>query len=683
MKRIAQKHSWRPVAVAAALVLAAGAVWAAPAARQAAAGRPIELNDYARIVGVSDPQISPDGARIVCVVSRVNLKDDRHDSQLVLIDVSSGASRPLTFERRGAGTPRWSPKGDRIGFLADAATGKGMKRQVFILPMSGGEAMKITDAPEGVEQFGWSPDGGTIAYATRDPRDQKAIDEHHDSFQMGDDGLFTDFAPTPQHVWLVGADGKGNRRLTSGAWSLPESAPNVGPPPPFSWSPDGRSILIDKRATPHLGDADETTIAVVDAAAGQLRKLTGQEKFEGNAAYSPDGAEVAYHYPRDGNPGNARDVFVAPAAGGDGADVTAGLDRDIGRSQWMPDGKSLLVGASDGTGEALWIQPVGGAARKLALGELEPGAFSVGPNGAIAFVASTPGRASELYYMAGPGDPPRRMTDLNGWMSELGLGRVEGIDWDGPNGLHEDGVVVYPPGFASERKYPLVLVIHGGPTGATTVAFNFFNQLLAAKGFVVFSPNYRGSNNLGTAYQHAIYGDAGDGPGRDVIAGIDVLEKRGFIDTARIGVSGWSYGGYMTTWLIGHYTIWKTAVAGAPVTDFVNQYDWSDNNVERKYIYSGSPWVGENMAKYREQSPITYVGHVRIPVLLLHDVRDPRVSITNSFEFFHALKDNGVPVQMIAFPVAGHFPTDPVHIMDVYRHWSGWMEEHLLPAAAD
>jgi dipeptidyl aminopeptidase/acylaminoacyl peptidase len=301
----------------------------------------------------------------------------------------------------------------------------------------------------------------------------------------------------------------------------------------------------------------------------------------------------------------------------------------------------------------------------------------VGPHGAIAFVATTPERGSELYYLASPEAQPRRLTDVNAWMSDLSLGRSEGFDWQGPNDFQEDGVVMYPSDFTTGGKYPLVLVIHGGPRSASTLGFNFLGQVLAARGFIVFSPNYRGSTNLGNAYAKAIFGDAGEGPGRDVMAGIAALEKHASIDTSRIGVSGWSYGGYMTTWLIGHYTIWKTAVAGAPVTDFVNEYDWADNNVARKYIYSGSPWVGDNMARYREQSPITYAGHVRTPLLLLHDVRDPRVSITNSFEFFHALRDNGIPVKFVAYPVVGHFPPDPVHQLQAYSDWSGWMVEHL------
>lgn len=663
----------------AGLVLAGLASSGASRTAMAQQKRSITLDDFARIVSIGGPAISHDGTRIAAVVSRVNMKADRRDTQLVLVDVKTGAQRPLTFARLGVANPLWSPDDGHLAFLAAAITGKHKagKPQVFVLSLAGGDARRVTDAPEGVEQFAWNPDGSSIAYAAPDPPDEKALARREDSFEMGDDGLFTAAAPRPQHIWIVNADGSGNRRLTSGTWSLPESAPNVEGPPPLSWSHDGQWIAFPRRPNPSIGDAEESTIWEVNVSNGQLRKLTTHQTFEESPLFSPDGSQVSYGFPRHGAPSMLEDLYVAPAAGGDGTDVTTDLDLDINAAKWMPDGKSLLLEADQGAHRHLWIQPLGGDAKELSLGDLEPGAFSVGPRGDVAFVASSDDGASELYYLDSTNTQPRRLTNLNAWMDQLALGRTEGFDWRGPGGFHEDGVVTYPAGYTAGRKYPLVLEIHGGPRAASTVAVSAFTQYLAAQGFIVFEPNYRGSTNLGNAYAKAIFGDSGDGPGRDVMAGVAALEKHASIDESRIGVSGWSYGGYMTTWLIGHYHIWKTAVAGAPVTDFVNEYDWADNNVGRKYIYSGSPWVGHNMAKYREASPITYVGDVTTPLLLLHDVRDPRVSITNSFEYFHALRDRGQPVKFIAFPVVGHFPPDPVHQIQVYGDWAEWMVQHL------
>ena len=350
----------------------------------------------------------------------------------------------------------------------------------------------------------------------------------------------------------------------------------------------------------------------------------------------------------------------------------------------MPDGKSLLVGGTDGTRVSLWIQPLQGAARKLDLGEAIPSwsysvDASVGRTGAIAFTGSEARHPTELYYMATPTAKPRRLTDFNAEVAALDLGARERIEWQGPDGFKEDGVLTYPPGFDRSRKYPLVLLIHGGPQSASTTNFSGPPHLMAARGWVVFSPNYRGSDNLGNAYQRAIFNDAGDGPGRDVMAGLDAVKKAGFVDTARIGVSGWSYGGYMTSWLTGHFAGWKAAVAGAAVNDLVEEYALSDFNVTNRYSFAGSssPYVGDAIKLYREQSPITYAAKIKAPTLILCDTGDARVPITQSYQMFHALKDNGVTTKFYAYPVAGHFPGDPVRSADVIQRWIAWFDEYL------
>ena len=220
------------------------------AARDAAAQTPrrIELGDFAKIVGVADPRISPDGESIVILVSRANLEQDRTDRELVLVNIATGTQGVLTYERKGLGSPRWSPAGDRLAFVAAAPTGKEEKQQVFVLPMNGGEPKKITDAPEGVEQFAWRPGGQEIAYVTADePENKKEIEKHNDAFEVGDNDYLATSAPTPSHIWLVSADGGKPRRLTSGSWSLPKSAPPSSPASPIDWSPDGKSLTFSRQ----------------------------------------------------------------------------------------------------------------------------------------------------------------------------------------------------------------------------------------------------------------------------------------------------------------------------------------------------------------------------------------------------------------------------------------------------
>jgi dipeptidyl aminopeptidase/acylaminoacyl peptidase len=646
----------------------------------------MQLDDLGRMVRVSDPQIAPDGKSIVVVVGRANYEENRYDADLVSIDVATGNQHTLTHERRSLSHPRFSPNGDRLAFLASAAVASGQqpRAQIFVMPMSGGDAHRITSAPKGVQQFTWSPDGRTIAYATEDEPEKKTGPERfNDSFEVGNDDFLIQSQALPTHAWLVPADGGDARRLTSGPWSIPINHPPGAPASPLAWSPDAKSIVLIKLPTPHSGDARDATVQILDVATGRMRGLTGRERLEGQPTFSPDGSQIAYWQPRDADStGNVNEVHVSRSTGGAGTSITRALDRNIARSIWMADGKSLLIGANDGTRVSLWVQPLDGPARKLDLGKLSPSSsfwvdVAVGKDGSIAFTATDPSSPAELYYMSSPTATPKRLTRLNAEVGSLALGRTEVVSWQS-DGFAHNGLVTYPPDFSSSRKYPLVLVIHGGPTAASLETFSSQAQLMAAKGWIVFQPNYRGSDQIGNVYQHAIVGDAGAGPGRDVMAGVETLKKRGFIDTSRIAVSGWSYGGYMTTWLIGNYSGWRVAVAGAAVTDWLDQYNLGDSNVRRGAGFGGSPWTDpKRMQSYMEQSPISYASKIRTPTLVMTNTQDFRVTPTQSFKLYHALKDNGVPTKFIAYPIYGHNAGDPVRQRDVQRRWMEWIEQYF------
>ncbi len=664
-------------------MLAALVAIAAPG-RARAQARKIELGDLQKIVSVSNPAISPDGKSIVIIVTRVNWDEDRHDSQLVLVDIATGAQRPLTNVRKGLSSPQWSPSGDRLAFLAEAGEGKNAAAQIFVLPMNGGEAQQITSAPLGVQQFAWRPDGAFVAFSSPDEAPNKAeIEKHHDLFEVGDNSYLDTSAPTPSHLWMISASGGTAKRLTSNAWSLSKDEDHVVSS--LSWSPDGKQICFSRQPDPHVGDSEKTVLEILDVDSERIRQLTKRNSFESKGLFSPDGSKVAYWFPRDGDFNNENEIFVASSTGGEGTDLTRALDRNVRHAIWMPDGKSLLVSGNDGTRTAIWIQPLDGAARKVDLGEVNLGSddlvvVDVGKDGSIAFAGSTPDQPTELYYLASPDAKPKRLTDFNHLIATLDLGRTEPFEWQGPNGFAEDGVVVYPPSFSREKKYPLVLFIHGGPTDASTTGLGFTRfvaQLIASRRYVVFEPNYRGSDNLGSKYQLAIAKDMVDGPGRDIMSGIAALEKQGFIDESRVGVSGWSYGGYMTSWLIGHYHIWKAAVSGAASNSRADAYNLSDYGVKWRFMAGGSPWRQENAKGYEEQSPITYATAITAPTLILHDTGDPRVPITNAYALYHALKDNGVTVKFIAIPVAAHFPHDPVRTSDVFRYWLDWFDQYL------
>lgn len=652
---------------------------------QAQQPRRMQLDDLGRLVRVSDPQIAPDGKSIVIVVARANYDENRYDADLVLVDIATGSQRSLTRERRSTSHPRFSPNGDRLGFLSNvaAAAGQPARPQILVMPMGGGDASRVTNAPKGVQQFAWSPDGRTIAYATEDEAEKKTGPERfNDSFEVGNDDFLIQSQALPTHAWLVPAEGGEARRLTSGSWSLPINHPPGAPASPLSWSPDGKSILVVRLATPHSGDARNATVQVIEVATGRMRAVTGRDHSEGQPIYSPDGSRIAYWQSREGDSGNVNEIHVAPSAGGAGKSITRAIDRNMARSIWMPDGRSLLVGANDGTRVSLWMQPLDGPARKLDLGKISPSSsfwvdVAVGKDGAIAFTATDPSLPAELYYMTSATLSPKRLTNLNAEVASLALGRTEVVSWQS-DGYTHNGIVTYPRDFSNNQKYPLVLVIHGGPTAASLETFASSAQLMAAKGWVVFQPNYRGSDQIGNVYQRAIVNDAGAGPGRDVMAGVEALKQRGFVDATRIAVSGWSYGGYMTSWLLGNYPGWRVAVAGAAVTDWLDQYNLGDANVRRGAAFGGSPWTDpKRMQSYIEQSPITYASKIRTPTLVMTNTQDFRVTPTQSFKLYHALRDNGVPTKFIAYPIYGHNAGDPVRQRDVQRRWIEWIEQYF------
>lgn len=649
-----------------------------------AAPRTFTIDDVTKIVGVTSATIAPDGKSIAFVVSRPNLKDDTYDRDIEIYDVATKTSRPVTFERKELSSPAFSPSGDRLAFLARRGTGDDAHQQIYVMDFRGGDPRAITDAPKGVEQFAWRPDGRAIAYVAADkPAHEKELKKHLDGFVVGDQAYNDREAPSSNHIWLVNADGGDNRRLTQGSWSIPSAQPPSSPGPPLSWSPDGKSIVFTRMPNAFDADSDQAVVAILDVDTKNVRVLTQHGKYEGFGEWSPDGKNIAYWYPNNGDPAAVNDIFVAPASGGsNGVDVTASeIDTNVQRAMWMPDGKSLLISGHKDTDAALWIKPLDGPAKRMNLGSVQPSQgfwldASIARNGAIAFVGSQPDRPGELYYMASATAAPERVTSFNDSIAALSLGTVKTISWTN-EGYHEDGTLTLPPSYDTQKTYPLVLVIHGGPNSASITNFSTINQLLAAHGYIVFNPNYRGSDNLGAKYWYGIVKDSGAGPGRDVMAGIEAVAKDYRIDRSRIAVSGWSYGGYMTSWLIGHYHVWKTAVSGAAVNDLIDEYALADNGVGDRYGMGGSPYVNALDKLYIEQSPISSAWNVTTPTLIMSDTGDQRVPITQSYRFFHALKDRGTKVEFWAYPVGGHFPGDPVRAQDVDRRWVDWIVKYL------
>jgi dipeptidyl aminopeptidase/acylaminoacyl peptidase len=346
----------------------------------------------------------------------------------------------------------------------------------------------------------------------------------------------------------------------------------------------------------------------------------------------------------------------------------------------MPDGRALLLEGFSEAQQPLWLQPLNGAASRLPLGPVVQARISpqgaVARDGTIAFIGRETTRPDEIYVLAPHARAPQRLTSFNAAIAAMPMGRTTRIVWRSGS-LQADGVVIYPVGYVAGRKYPMVLWIHGGPTLSGYTAFRRMTQGLASRGYVVFEPNYRGSNDLGNAFEHAIFNDASEGPGRDILAGIHAVERLGIVDPARIGVSGWSYGGQMTSWMEARYPIFKAAVAWGAVNDLAVDYAIADDIHDDAAFMGGSPYRGNALQRYRAQSPITYYKNIHTPTLIMGNVYDVRVPIVESYEMYHALRDNGVPVKFYAFPAPEHLPQGPVRMAQAFTYWFDWFDRYL------
>lgn len=636
---------------------------------------PFAYDDLFRLVSLGDPQLSPDGRRVALIVSRIDRAHDRSTDGLDLIDVAGGGRRVLDVPRAGLADPHWSPRGDRIAFIARASGTHG-RPQVWVYPLGDGRARRVTAAPSGVEQFAWRPDGASLAYVAVDPQPKRTGDDRFiDAYHVGNDPALATRAALPARIWLQPLSGAAPRLLTPGAGSVTSGEAEST----LSFSPDGATLAYLHGPNNVLNDADQATVHLIDVASGRDRALGLSRDHDADPMFSPDGAHIAYTHSDGDGQVHPSEAYIASVTGAENRSVSRAVDRVPRGIGWEPDGRALDFVAADGTKNVLFRAPLDGPPQRVEVGSLSIESAidgALGRDGAFAFVGSWTDRPSELYYSA-PGAAPRALTHFNDAQGGRTLATSERITYHTTTGVKGDAVLVRPPGFVPGHRYPLVLVLHGGPAQTSTQSWNSRAQLLAANGWLVLEPNYRGSTNAGVRYQSAIYVDKVVGPAHDIRAALDAVKARGIVDDARVAVSGWSYGGGLTTWLVSHYHDWRCAVAGAPVTDIIADYATADDIDADRELLRGSPWLGTNRTDYLAQSPITYVGDVTTPLLLMSDRGDRRVSPVGAYEFYHALRDLGKPVELVVYPVDGHYPGDPVRSADVSRRWAAYIAQHF------
>ncbi len=620
----------------------------------------LTLADLRKSVSLSSPQISPDGRSVVVAVGRDDFEKDKIVTDLVLVDVATHRSRTLLRDATALGNVEWSPDGTRLAYVAD--------KQVYVLPMNGGEPLQITHVKTSVDALDWRPDGESIAYtADVPPANHAQIERHEDEFDVDDNAWTDQEAPADVALYEVSANGGNARRIGSG-WSVGGG---------FTYARDGRSLFVTRitgNKSPNRFMSRE--IVRVDAANGHTILLHRLSMMQTDPLRGPHG-EIAYAF---SNPAGLMQTEIA-LANADGSNphmITGRLDRNANGAAFMPDG-SVLVPANDETGRRIFRIAPNGAVSHLPLGALTPSFdVSVSRTGVVAFVASTWNHPSELYVLRAGSVAPVRLTDLNGWIARYKLGASHAITWRTADGLSADGVVTTPPGWHRGRRAPLVLYIHGGPTSSSTTAYSGFVQVLAAHGWMVFQPNYRGSDNLGLRFARTTVPHITSVPGSDIELGLAQVLRSYPVDARRLAVSGWSEGGLMTSWLITHDTRWRAAVSGAAVNDWV-QYDAMSDSKDFAPVFIGkSPWSSAaEYQLYEDESPLTYASRVRTPTLILSDAGDYRVPTPLAYEFYHEVRATGTPVQFVVYPVVGHFPRDPVRVEDVLRRWENWLLRHI------
>ena len=661
----------------------ATATAAAPQTQSQPQQRVLEEKDLRALVTLTNPQITPDGKHVALIVRRPDFAKNKYHNELVLVDARTGAARTLVRERDDVDGAAWSPSGDRIAFIATPPKDPDGKDepspQIYVLRLDGGEPTRITDAKKGVEAFDWRPDGRAFAYVARDESpDAARIKAHDDWFEISDNAWTSRANRAPAHLWTIDADGKHAHRVTHGTWSLESDA---------MFAHDGRAVYVTRTPSASTNHYRAATVVAVDLATGNVRPVA-QGRRSDTPVVAPDGKRLAYS--AEGPHAFAQtELFVADADGAHARDITARLDRNVQFGIFAPHDR-IIVGANDATRDRLFELEPNGTPHALPLGDVDiNGSVTTARDGTLAFVGVTPSHPPELYILPAAGTQPQsrattaakphRLTHYNDAVAAHAMGRTRTLTWRSADGFAVDGVLTEPPaGIAHGKKYPLMVLIHGGPTATSLEGFSSLAQLMAARGWLVFQPNYRGSDNLGRRFAMATVPRITSAPARDVLDGVDAVQKLGIVDAARIGVSGWSEGGLLTSWLIGHDHRWRAAMSGAAVNDWTGYADMTDAQDFSPSFIGPSPWTSDKMrALYDAESPLTYAANVKTPTLILTDAGDQRVPTPLSYEFYHAVRATGTPVEMIVFPVNGHNPSDPLHREERTHLWIDWFAKHF------
>jgi dipeptidyl aminopeptidase/acylaminoacyl peptidase len=669
-----------------ALVLACTSL---PAAGQT---RPVTVDDVLDLKAVASPALSPDGRAVLFTVrtwrERTERGAPRRDARTHVWRVAADASSParqLTFGERGDSQPAWSPDGRYISFLS-ARGPQGddePKAQIWVMRSDGGEAWALTEAAESVLQYAWSPDAKTIAFTMTDPREDVAVT----AVRARDDEKVFEDDYRRIHLWVVDLATRTAAQVTSGEAFTISGAP--------SWSADNLHVAFAAGVTPLLRDG-RRDVFVADTRAKTAEKITTNFGPDGTPRYSPDGRTIAYLAEPvtapaigDGTPPGTigqSHVMLYDVAAKTTRDATGGLRVDPGTPHWSPDGGRLMFTAGDRAYVNVYeLELASGRATALTSKRtLQLGTFSA-DGGRVAFTMDSPTAPAEVFVADGRFASPVKLTDVNPQAKDFALGATEVVTWKSRDGLEVEGVLLKPVGYDPAKRYPLLVVAHGGPAGAHLDNYRVGGleggQVWAGMGWAVFYPNPRGSSNYGEKFLRANVADWGGGDFADIMTGVDALIARGVADKDKLAHIGWSYGGYMTAWAITQTTRFKAAMVGAGLTNMWSMY--GTNDIPSVLIgYFGGIANKETLPLYMNRSAMSHIDNVTTPTLILHGGNDERVPLGQAQELFRGLKDRGKTTELVVYPREGHGITEYYHQKDRLTRIRDWVTTYVAASGS-
>lgn len=630
------------------------------------------FRDVASLEGIGGVALSPDGARVAYTVRSADWDANRFDTEIWV----AGDGPPFQLTRTADGSsnnPLWSPDGRWVAFTADRGEGS----QVHLMSPGGGEAFALTEMDGGVQDFAWAPDGSAMIVRAREEEAEE------DRARVETYGEFTveDAEHRMTHLWHleVSDDGTASepRRLTEGDFTVSD----------FRWSPSGDRVAFVRHPDPGINALIMgSDIWTLDVASGAARPLVEGPGPDASPVWSPDGQWVLfqeYTGELDGVFYRNRELARIPAGGGEVEILTSSFDEQPGGAVWTEEG--ILFAASEGTRRQLYVlDPDGGEIRELSVELPVVGSYDVSPGGVVAFTAQSGDQLTEVYRMADPwsgsgaagAERLTRMTDqVDGWTT----GSKEVISWESRDGARIEGVLHKPADYEEGARHPLLVVIHGGPTGTSRPAmvpgYVYPIAHWLAKGAVVLEPNYRGSAGYGEAFRSLNVENLGVGDMWDVMSGVDHLVDEGVADPERMGAMGWSQGGYISAFLTTNTDRFQAISVGAGISNWMTYYVNTDIHPFTRQYLKATPWDDPEI--YARTSPMTNITDAATPTLIQHGEFDRRVPIPNAYELFQGLEDQGVEARLIVYKGFGHGIDKPKELLAAMWHNWQWFGEHI------